>query len=243
MVTQRLPAAACLLAFALLPAVRALANADRTYAVSGSDSFSVGAGEISSETRYRGTQTLSLRRRGSRTRLVARVTYVRSDQGVSSPATAEYVADLDPDGAVADSADRDPDYLTVLNQPFAAVLDRPTLEDLQHLRGRVSFDFRSPFTDSSLHGFLEPVPAGPIGATPAIGVRFEAGGPMRGAVPDRPGLVLDGRIAMRGTAYYDARGALLLALAATVTISGNLSNRSGRDPVTIVYRRQMRAAR
>jgi hypothetical protein len=64
---------------------------------------------------------------------------------------------------------------------------------------------------------------------------------MHGALPDRPGLTLSGGILMRGTAYYDAESALLLTLDATVTISGNVSNRSGKDPVTIVYRRTLRA--
>jgi hypothetical protein len=64
---------------------------------------------------------------------------------------------------------------------------------------------------------------------------------MRGALPDRPGLVLIGTIVMRGTAYYDNDTALLLALDATVTIKGKLSNRNGADPVTIVYHRTIRA--
>jgi hypothetical protein len=46
---------------------------------------------------------------------------------------------------------------------------------------------------------------------------------------------------MRGTAYYDIDTALLLALETTVTITGNVSNRSGKDPVTIVYARTIRA--
>jgi hypothetical protein len=64
---------------------------------------------------------------------------------------------------------------------------------------------------------------------------------MKGELPDRPGLTLVGTIAMRGTAYYDIDTALLLALETTVTITGNVSNRSGKDPVTIVYARTIRA--
>ena len=63
---------------------------------------------------------------------------------------------------------------------------------------------------------------------------------MKGQLPDRPGLTLAGTIAMRGTAYYDANSALLLALDTTVTITGNVSNRSNNDPVTIVYSRIIR---
>jgi hypothetical protein len=72
-------------------------------------------------------------------------------------------------------------------------------------------------------------------------VRFEAAGPMTGALPDRPGLTLAGKIAMRGTAYYDVDTALLLQLDTTVTISGTVSNRAGKDPVTIVYQRKIKA--
>jgi hypothetical protein len=46
---------------------------------------------------------------------------------------------------------------------------------------------------------------------------------------------------MRGTAYYDGATALLLALDTVVTITGNVSNRSNKDPVTIVYSRTIRA--
>jgi hypothetical protein len=63
---------------------------------------------------------------------------------------------------------------------------------------------------------------------------------MRGSLPDRPGLVLRGTIAMRGTAYYDIKTAVLLSLETTVTISGNVSNRAGNDPVTITFRRAIR---
>ena len=80
-----------------------------------------------------------------------------------------------------------------------------------------------------------------MGSHRSIGVRFESAGKMKGALPDRPGLTLAGTIAMRGTAYYDLDSALLLSLDTTVTISGNVSNRSSNDPVTIVYARIIRA--
>jgi hypothetical protein len=174
-------------------------------------------------------------------RYAAKVSYVRNDQGAASDAAADFVSDLLPSGEQLDSADHDPDYLTVLNQPFSAQLDAATLEDLKHLRGPVPFDFPSPFTGARLHGSLARIAGGLVGGRPAVGVRFSAGGPMRGALPDRPGLVLRGGILMRGTAYYDAETALLLTLDATVTISGNVSNRSGKDPVTIIYHRLIRA--
>ena len=46
---------------------------------------------------------------------------------------------------------------------------------------------------------------------------------------------------MSGIAYYSERTALLFSLDATLTISGNLADRAVSDPVTIVYRRSIRA--
>lgn len=228
-------------ALAILVALRAPALADQRYAVSGKDSFSIGAGDIHSEVSYRGTQTLKMVHHGKVTRYAAHVTYTRNDGGAQSGATSDYVADVLPTGEARDTADRDPDYLTVLNQPFSAQLDRQTLADLQHLEGALPFDFPSPFTGSSLHGYLKHIGNGMMGPHRSIGVRFESAGAMKGALPDRPGLTLTGTIAMKGTAYYDLDSALLLALDTTVTITGKVSNRSSNDPVTIVYARTIRA--
>ena len=217
------------------------ASADQAYLVAGRDSFAIGAGEIKSEVSYAGKETLTIVRHGKSTRLHARVTYTRTDGDASTDASGDFVADILPTGETLDSADRDPDYLTVLNQPFAAKLDRATVGDLTHLHGAVPFDFPSPFTGSSLHGYLQHIGTGALGPRTVVGVRFEAAGPMKGALPDRPGLTLSGKIAMRGNAYYDVETALLLQLDTTVTISGTVSNRAGKDPVTIVYERSIRA--
>jgi hypothetical protein len=227
------------LALACEPARAAVA--DQRYSVSGADSYVIGAGDIHSDTTYQGSETLTTKRQGRATRYKASITYVRTEQGEDTPANGDFITDLLPDGRVLDSANRDPDYLTVLNQPFSVQLDAATLAGLRVLRGTIPFDFASPISGSSLHGRLERIAAGAIGPHQALGVRFEAGGPMRGALAERPGLVLIGTIVLRGTAYYDLDSALLLALDATVTISGKLSNRNGADPVTIVYHRTIRA--
>jgi hypothetical protein len=238
---KRAPLVASVFLLAVLWEAGALARAGQVYTVAGRDSFSIGAGDIQSEVSYAGTQTLSLRRKGRVLRFKAHVTYQRSDGTASTPATGDYVSDVLPTGEALDSADNDPDYLTVLNQPFAAQLDSGTLGDLRHLKGALPFDFPSPITGSALHGYLQHVADGTLGGRPALGVRFEAAGPMKGALPDRPGLTLEGTISMRGTAYYDVATALLLALRTTVTIEGSVSNRTGRDPVKIVYDRTIRA--
>ncbi len=238
---NRAPSALSLLTLAFACALTAPANAGQTYTVAGNDRFAIGAGDIQSDITYAGTQTLGVSHHGKLIRLHARVTYTRSDGTARSDATGDYTADIMPTGETVDYADHDPDYLTVLNQPFAAQLDRTTLADLQHLHGALPFDFPSPFTGSSLHGYLQHIGGGRVNSRPAIGVRFESAGPMRGELPDRPGLTLTGTIAMRGTAYYDAQSALLLVLDTKVTITGNVSNRSGKDPVVITYARTIRA--
>ena len=220
-----------------------VARADESYRVSGRDSFSIGENGISSEVAYAGMQTLGVVRREHATRYVAHVTYERRDGGASTRAVADYVSDVSATGAPIDAANHDPDYLTVLNQPFAAKLDAGTLGDLRALRGSVPFDFPSPFSSASLHGYLRHVPSGMVGPRRSIGVTFEAAGAMRGALPDRPELLLRGTIAMHGTAFYDARTALMVSLETTVTISGNVSNRAGKEPVTITFERSLRAVR
>jgi hypothetical protein len=217
------------------------ARGDQVYATSGSDGFSFGSEAAGSDVRYRGTQSLHIAQHGKLVRYSARATYTRTEQGRETRVKASYVADVLPSGELADLSDRDPDYLTVLNQPFAAQLDAQTLADLRHLHKPLPFEFPSPFTGSSLHGFLQQRPGARFGKHRGVAVRFEAAGIMRGSLPDRSELRLAGRIAMRGTAYYDAVTALLLALDTTVTISGTVSNRAGNDPVRIVYARSMRA--
>jgi hypothetical protein len=238
---KRAPLVASLFVVAVLLGPGGPARAGQVYSVAGTDSFSIGAGDIQSEVSYAGTQTLSLRKRGRVLRYKAHVEYRRSDGSASTPAAGDYVADVLLSGETLDSADHDPDYLTVLNQPFAAQLDSATLKDLRRLKGALPFDFPSPITGSALHGYLAHIADGLIGGRKALGVKFEAAGPMRGELPDRPGLTLEGTISMRGTAYYDVRSALLLALQTTVTIEGSVSNRAGKDPVKIVYDRTIRA--
>ncbi len=245
--------AAALLVLVLAGELTTAAYADETYTVSGSDDFSIGSREIRSEISYRGRQTLQARPHGDGTRLRAYVTYTRDDAGARSIATGEYVTDLSPAGETLATADHDPDNLTVLDQPFAAQLDRQTLHDLGGLHGALPFDFPSPFTRSSLHGYLQHIAGTKVAGRRAVGVRFEAAGPMHGSIPDRPGLTLAGTIAMHGTAFYDSATAILLALDMTVTVSGNVSNRSRpvhqrkalvnrKDPVRIVYSRTIRRA-
>lgn len=236
------PLVLALLACGLEPALAAGA-ADQSYSVTGKDTFSIGAGDVHSEISYSGHESLKRRRTGSTTRFVARAKYVRIDQGASSTASAEFIAEVAPSGEQRDLSNDDPDYLTILNQPFSVQLDAATLRDLARLRSEVPFDFPSPMTGSALHGSLRRIGVGTVAGARALGVSFDAGGPMRGPLPDRPSLTMNGRIRMQGSAYYRTEDALLLVLDATLTISGNLANPDETNPVTIVYRRRIRAER
>jgi len=131
----------------------------------------------------------------------------------------------------------------VLNPPFSVQLDLATLRDLAKLHGRIPFDFPSPMTGGALHGYLMRGQMATVAGRRAIGVDFHADGPMRGPLPDHPAMTLNGSMHMRGTAYYESDSALLLALDATLTISGNLEDPKKATAVSIVYKRSISADR
>ena len=97
-------------------------------------------------------------------------------------------------------------------------------------------------TAAKLHGTLRRLPDALVGGARAMGIAFEAKGPLHGALPDRPAMALAGTITMKGTAYYDYATALLVALDATLAIDGNLDDSAHRAPVSIVYARSIRSA-
>jgi hypothetical protein len=218
----------------------AAARADQTYHVDGSDTYQIGGRDVRSEIAYDGIQRLSVRQAGKARRYVAHADYLRNDQGTHARATASFESTILPDGEQLDGANNDPDYLTVLNQPFAVQLDEATMRDLAHLSGSVPFDFPSPMTGAPLHGTLRHVGAATLNGEPVLGVAFDASGPLNGTLPDHPNLVLAGQIRMSGTAYYTEAGALLLALDATLSIAGNVVDRGRRSPVEIVYKRSLK---
>ncbi|HEY8297348.1 MAG TPA: hypothetical protein VIG32_04920 [Candidatus Baltobacteraceae bacterium] len=202
----------------------------------------MGQSDLQTQISYSGTQQLTVTRQGKQTRFAANVQYVRVDQGTRAQAKASFVQVMLPGGELTDHADADPDYLTVLNQPFAIELDPQTLRDLVHLHGSVPFDFPSPITGGSLRGLLLRASIARVAGRSAVGVGFDATGPMVGPLPDHPTISIAGKMRMQGTAYYALHGALLLALEETLTIRGTLKDRGkASTPVTIVYRRLIKA--
>ena len=148
-----------------------------------------------------------------------------------------------PNGSFADRIDDDPDFLTILNQPFAIQLDAVTIGDLRGLRTRVPFNATSPLGgEAVLRGYLRPGTPGKIHGHPATAVRFEAEGPMTAPLPTKAGATMSGHMRMDGTAYYSLDDAMLLALDATLTIVAQLHDGSQTTPVKVVYRRFVRAS-
>jgi hypothetical protein len=230
---------------ALLAAVAASAEgarADESYAVSGRDIFSVGNGDVHSETVYNGLQRLTIGRSSDGTTYAARVEYDKDGDGGKQHAVATYTSTLLRSGEMRDGSAHDPDYLTVLNQPFAVQLDQQTMRDLGHVKRPVPFDFPSPMTGAPLRGTLRRLPDAVVGGVRAMGIAFEATGPLHGALPDRPAIALAGSIKMKGTAYYSYATALLVSLDATLAIDGNIDDSARRAPVSIVYTRSIRGA-
>jgi hypothetical protein len=223
-------------------ALAAPALADQAYNVSGADTYRVGS-TPPARISYDGTQQLSISENGPERRYVAVAQYTRNSEGGKAVVVARFIQKLSRDGSFDDLSDQDPDFLTVLNQPFAVQLDPTTMRGLRTLRGSVPFRATSPFGGEQLRGSLRHVPAGDVAGTPVVGVLFRADGPMSGTVPEHPNDVIAGTIRMRGTAYYALSDALLLALDATLTIEGTLTNGTQKIPVRIVYHRTIRATR
>jgi hypothetical protein len=226
----------------VLTATVAAARADQTYTVSGKDVVQLGGGTAQSQTIYRGVQHLAISRTGNGIAFVARVDYDKLSEGSTEHESASYASTMLPSGAMQDGATHDPDYLTILDQPFAVQLDAPTLRDLGHVKRAVPFDFPSPITGAPLRGSLRRLPDAMVGGTRAMGIAFDAAGPLHGALPDHPALSLAGQIHMRGVAYYAYDSALLIALDATLEIDGTLDASAQRSPVSIVYQRSLRPA-
>lgn len=216
------------------------AIADQSYDVSGMDSYAIGASVPATQIAYVGTQRLLVAKSGTTMRFEAQARYTRTDDSSKASVRAHFVQEL-VDGSFHDRADDDPDFLTILNQPFAVQLDRVTLRDLRTLHHSVPFQASSPLGSAMLHGFLRPSSGGRINGKRVIGVRFEADGPMTGPLPERADTTIAGTIRMDGTAYYSLDSALLLALDATLTITGKLVDKKNAVPVRIVYRRNIRA--
>ncbi len=230
-----------LLVAALVLMAATSAQNQQKYDVTGNDTYRVGTTLPNTTIAYNGSQRLTVEQTGKDRRYTAEANYTRRDETGKASVHARFVQDLTGDGTFQDRSDEDPDFLTVLNQPFAVQLDATTMRDLRTMRHAIPFQAESPLGGSTLHGFLRPERAGRINGEPAVGVRFEAEGPMAGGLPQHPEAAINGRIRMDGAAYYATQGALLLALNATLTITGKLVNQTTAVPVRIVYKRTIRA--
>lgn len=214
----------------------------QTYTLDGSDAFSIPGRQLQSIITYHGHEALSFESDANATKFHATVTYVKNDGSASTRTHAAYALTMSPSGEISNQQDADPDYLTILNQPFSVQLDEPTMHDLHALVQPVPFDFPSPMTGAPLHGTLRRLIDGTLDGVRVLGIAFSASGPLAGSLPDRPALALRGNITMNGTAYYAYANALLLALDATLLIEGKVGGPAGNDTVTITYKRSIRPA-
>lgn len=229
---------------AALLSVTGPAYADVRYDTSGEDLYRIESSDASSKVTYAGSQQLSVRQDGKAVRFEARARYLRDGPDGRNRADALFVQVLRPNGTFEDRTDDDPDFLTILNQPFAVRLDATTLRDVGELHGRVPFAATSPLgAEAVLHGFLYPAPSGPVAGRPTVAVRFEAQGAMTGPLPGSTQTLVSGTMRMDGTAYYGVKDALLLALRVTLTLDARLAQgrQSVSIPVRILYRRTIRA--
>ncbi len=159
-------------------------------------------------------------------------------------ANAHFVQTLWPDGASEDRLDEDPEFLTILNQPFAVRLDRSALRDIRSLHAAVPFAATSPLGGAALlRGYLRPGGSGLVGGRATVGVRFDAAGSMSGTLPGHGDATVAGTLRMDGVAYYSLDAGLLLGLNVTMTIHARLQEHQAAlwVPVQIVYRRSIRA--
>jgi hypothetical protein len=216
------------------------ALADQLYAVDGRDSFSVGARDVRGDIVYSGRETLSSTRASDGTRYVASVDYVRAGQGIRARAHASFISIVKPSGEQSDEFNGDPDYVAILNQPFSIELDLPTMREVAGITTPAPFTFVLPITGAPATGSIRSAGAGYVAGERALGVVFEADGTVHG-LPGNLGVSLDGRIHMRGTAYYAYGSAILRSLDTQLTISGTLAGDASHKAVTIVYHRTIRA--
>ncbi len=239
--STRLLTVSVIAALLLCAAAPVLADAPvQWYSIDGEDSYQVAGHADRTQIVYAGTQRLAIERQGTVTQFTATVNYNRRESGAATKATGAFSTKIMANGEQRDESDGDPDYLTILNQPFSIELDAPTLRDLHSLTRAVPFDFPSPMTGALLHGSLRRLPDGSLNGRRVLGIAFTAHGPLNGALPDRPTTALSGTITMNGTAYYAYADALLMALDATLQIEGRVAGSGQNDPVTIVYKRTIR---
>ncbi len=239
---MQFPIRVAVVAAALIPSLTLHALADQVYGVAGEDTYRIGRVVSETHITYRGVEHLGVATDSHGRRYVADVTYTRVDDAGKASVRGKFEQELLGDGTFEDGTDEDPDFLTILNQPFAVQLDATTLRDLTRLHGMVPFQAASPLGGSRLSGYLRSAPPGMVSGHQVVGVRFEATGPMTGTLPEHPDALLSGNMHMDGTAYYAQHGALLLALDATLTIDGKLQSGHDSVPVRIIYHRVIRCA-
>ena len=194
---------------AAIIAVTGPVRADLQYAVAGDDLYRVESGAGLSRISYSGTERLTIRRSGKELRFSARAHYTRLAGTTKSATEAFFVQVLTEAGWFEDRIDDDPDFLTVLNQPFAMRLDAATLRDLRSTADSRAVCRKLAAGRRSRAARLSPARrrAAKSCGHPTAAVRFEADGPMSAdAVAGPPTKMSAATCDMDGTAYYAPGG-------------------------------------
>ncbi len=230
------------LCVALLSTASLGALADQRYSVSGSDRYTMGSAANSDTLSLTGDETLTIRKRGSRTEFTAQLSGTQSDGSETLPLRGSFTQVLTSSGDLRDEANADPQFATILNQPFDIEIDGQTLNDLLHSRARLMLNMPAPLTGGTLRGYLQRGAIARVGSVRALQVRFDATGPAHGRVAGDGAPTIGGTVQMHGTAYYALRGVpLLLGLDETFTMTAALHDEGRTVPVVVVHRRRFRA--
>jgi hypothetical protein len=225
----------------LVAAFAAPARADQLYQLRGVDRYAVVGGHARYNVSLAGSQRLKIATVKGRMRFTVRAHYVRTANNNRDSVQAFFTQSMRPDGDLDDGTSYDPDYVTILNQPFAVWIDSDTRSGGDSARVPLTFD--APLTGGTLRGYLARAGVGIVAGRRAVSMRFDASGPMSGSDSDDPQRRIRGTVRMRGTAYYGARDGLLLALDETFSVSARLYEGSHSLPLQIVHRRFIKASK
>jgi len=194
------------------------------------------------EVKYDGTQRLHIERSGNELRFENVIDYTKIVGTQSKAKVARVVRILTPDyREVRTPTNQDEDSLSLLDQPFAEMIDLKTLGALAALHSAIPFTATSPLGGAALHGTLRTLAAPSPAPMRGVSVAFQASGPMRGPLPELPTASIDGEISLVGTAFYNSHGALL-RLESHLRIAGTLSASGQVGPIKIVFVRKFAPA-
>lgn len=206
------------------------------YALRGSDTYEISRG-ASIIVVYAGTERLRVSLTKSESDLAIATRYLRLNATRLAHRNAGFYERIGANGATLEQGGSDPDFLTLLNQPMRAWIDRKTLHALVNLRTNLPFEAPSPL-GGTLLGTLE---HDRNSAHPNhVVLSFSATGLMLGKITAQATLFADAAITMHATGFYARQSGLLDQLWVTLRVNGTLRGVEGTTPLRIIYRRRFK---